>query len=217
MAARTASVPTRRSEPRERLLAKAIELFYAEGIHRVGIDRIIAEARVTKATFYRHFPSKQDLVLAYLETAHLAVVEQIDQVLATSGSPAEALRGVADTVAGEIASPRFRGCAFINAAAEFPETDNPVHVAVVRHRDWYEGVLRDLFVDVGATPADGAARHVVMLRDGAMVAGYLSDRAVAGQTLRRGIEGILEVTARELSDKAAAAEPPADRKVRPRD
>jgi AcrR family transcriptional regulator len=207
MATRAASVPARRSEPRERLLAKASELFYADGIHRVGIERIIAEARVTKATFYRHFPSKQDLVLAYLETAHLSVVEQIDRVLSTSSSSADSLRRIADAVAGEILRPGFRGCAFINAAAEFPETDNPVHVAVIRHRAWYERVLRDLFVEVGADPAEGAARHVVMLRDGAMVAGYLSDRATAGQTLRRGIEGILEVTARQLSDKARAAEP----------
>jgi AcrR family transcriptional regulator len=207
MATRATPAPARRSEPRERLLAKASEIFYADGIHRVGIERIIAEARITKATFYRHFPSKQDLVLAYLETAHLAVVEQIDQVLATSGSPAESLRRIGEAVAGEISSPGFRGCAFINAAAEFSETDSPVHVAVIRHRTWFERVLRDLFVEVGAAPADGAARHVVMLRDGAMVAGYLSDRTIAGLTLRRGIEGILEVTASQLRDRSTAAEP----------
>jgi AcrR family transcriptional regulator len=197
----------RRSEPRERLLSTAIELFYAEGIHRVGIERIIAEARVTKATFYRHFPSKQELVLTYLESIHLAVADQLTDVCETSASPADALRGFGEGVVAEIANPRFRGCAFINAAAEFPDTDNPVHQAVVRHRAWLEDTLRDLFVGTGSYAPDGAARHVVMLRDGAMVAGYLADRSTAGDTLRRGIEGILEVTADRLRD-GWRADPP---------
>ena len=74
----------KRSEPRERLLATASDLFYAEGINSVGVNRIVSAGNVTLATFYRHFPSKQDLVVAYLHRIHETLVARADTLTRSS-------------------------------------------------------------------------------------------------------------------------------------
>src|SRR3954454_9581726 len=108
------------SEARSRLLATATRIFYAEGLHSVGIDRIVAEAKVTRATLYRHFPSKEDLVVAYLTAADDQVRAQVEQARAGGKSPADTVRAVGETITDGIRSQGFRGCAFLNAAAEYP-------------------------------------------------------------------------------------------------
>ncbi|TDD45729.1 TetR/AcrR family transcriptional regulator, partial [Kribbella antibiotica] len=109
------------SEARTRLLGTATQIFYTEGIHSVGIDRIVAEAKVTRATLYRHFAGKEDLVVAYLQAAHRADRAGIDAALASTAVPADQIRAVARAITAGITSDAFRGCAFLNAAAEYPD------------------------------------------------------------------------------------------------
>jgi AcrR family transcriptional regulator len=180
--------PAKPSEPRERLLARASALFYAEGVNAVGVDRIVSDAGVTRATFYRHFPSKTVLVLAYLQRTHDVIAERTAQ-LAPGAEPEAFLRALADDVAAQIARPGFRGCAFINAGLEFE--DGPIHAAVVAHRTWFHGVVRDALAAGGHRQPEAAANHFVMLRDGAMVGGALTDPAAAGATFTRGVAGLL--------------------------
>ncbi|KAA9156045.1 TetR/AcrR family transcriptional regulator [Amycolatopsis acidicola] len=179
------------SEARSRLLATATRLFYAEGLHSVGVDRIVAEAKVTRATLYRHFAGKEDLVVAYLESVHEMERGAMGAVL-SDGRPADdTLRAIAGSIAESIRSAHFRGCAFLNAAAEYPHSDDPVHRAVIAHRDWFLRVITGLFAQLGGMPAEQASRHFVMLRDGAMASGCLSDPAEVGETFLRGVEGLL--------------------------
>jgi AcrR family transcriptional regulator len=180
--------PAKPSEPRDRLLARASALFYSEGINTVGVDRIVSDANVTRATFYRHFPSKTDLVLAYLQRAHDSIAEHTDQ-LVPNGDPEAFLRALGEDIAGQVERPGFRGCAFINAALEFEA--GPIHRAVAAHRVWFHGVVRDAFAAAGRPRPDDAADHFVMLRDGAMVGGTLGDAATARATFVRGVEGLL--------------------------
>ncbi len=181
----------RRSEARERLLTTAGTIFYAAGIHSVGVERIVAEAKVTRATFYRHFPSKEDLVTAYLVGVDQGIRDQMKQAVA-SGAPAAAiLKTIGRRIAAEIKTPGFRGCAFLNAAAEYPDPGHQVHQAVLTHRDWFQNTITGLFAQTTVTPPETAGRHYVMLRDGAMSAGWLGDAPLAGQTLIRGIEALL--------------------------
>lgn len=180
---------TRTSAARDRILATAARVFYAEGIHGVGIDRVITEAPVTRATFYRHFAGKEALVVAYLQLSDQAIRSQIDRVAAVA--PADVLRGIAAGIGESLCGPGFRGCAFINAAAEYPDPQDPVHRAVLEHRSWFRTTVRDTLAAAGHPLSDQAADHFVMLRDGAMVAGYLSDPEAARRTLARGTEGIL--------------------------
>jgi AcrR family transcriptional regulator len=188
----------RPSEARQRLLTTASRIFYAEGIHSVGVDRIIAEARVTRATFYRHFPGKEDLVLAYLQGADQAIRDQTESAVA-GRPPGDALRAVAASIAEGIRSTGFRGCAFLNAAAEYPGTDHAVHQAVLAHRQWFMDTINTLV-------AEPAARHFVMLRDGAMAAGCLFDPVLICETFLRGVDGLVQTqTTRPSSSISAAA------------
>ncbi|RQX14962.1 TetR family transcriptional regulator [Micromonospora ureilytica] len=194
----------RPSEARLRLLNTATRLFYSEGIHSVGIDRIIAEAKVTRATFYRHFPSKDDLILAYLREVHKMERSTVDAAIATDDSaPADPLLAIAGSIAQNIQSPGFRGCAFLNAAAEYPATEHPVRQEIIAHRQWFLDTLSTLMGRVHQEMADPAARHFVMLRDGAMAAGCLFDPALVSETFLRGVEGLLLINAERQSTESA--------------
>jgi AcrR family transcriptional regulator len=183
------------SEARSRLLSTASRLFYTEGLHSVGVDRIISAASVTRATFYRHFPSKEDLLVAYLSLADQAIRAQVDTARAEGPDAAEAVRAVARSIADGIRSDGFRGCAFLNAAAEYPDPAHPVHQAVLAHRQWFLDTVTDLLAQTGETAPEPAARHFVMLRDGAMAAGCLTDPAPICETFLRGVDGILRYRA----------------------
>ncbi|MGI5520374.1 TetR/AcrR family transcriptional regulator [Micromonospora sp. CA-259024] len=194
---------TRPSEARLRLLTTATRIFYAEGIHSVGVDRIIAEAKVTRATFYRHFPSKEDLILAYLREVHQMERGAVDAAIAANPSPVDPLLAIAGSIAQSIQSPGFRGCAFLNAAAEYPDADHPVRQEIIAHRQWFLDTLTMLMAQVHEETADPAARHFVMLRDGAMAAGCLFDPALVSDTFLHGIEGLLRINAERQSTDSA--------------
>lgn len=183
-------MPAKRSEPRERLLATATELFYAEGINSVGVNKIVSTGRVTLATFYRHFPSKQDLVVAYLQRIHDAIAARAEEH--AERLEGEALvRALGDDVSLEIGREGFRGCAFIKAASEVEDPASPVRVAVADHRRWFYELVRRGFAEAGHAQPGPAARHFVMLRDGAMTAGFLESATTARRTFHRGVEGLL--------------------------
>ena len=109
---------TERRSARDRLLAAANELFYEEGVHTVGIDRVIERAGVAKASLYSAFGSKDELIRAYLIARHTARQERMTRMLARYDSPRERLLGVFDVLGESFAEPGYRGCAFINASAE---------------------------------------------------------------------------------------------------
>jgi AcrR family transcriptional regulator len=172
---------------RERLLAAATALFYAEGIHSVGVDRVLAVAGVTRATLYKQFSGKEDLVLAYLEGEDAALRGLFDSVAAAGGAPAELLDLVIVGIQRDIADRHTRGCPFINAAAEYPE-EGPVRRLVAEHREWFRGTLRELAAAAGLSDPEAVAGALVLLRDAALVGGYLDgqDRVapVFGDTAR---------------------------------
>ncbi|WP_326557358.1 TetR/AcrR family transcriptional regulator [Micromonospora sp. NBC_01796] len=183
----------RPSEARLRLLTTASRIFYAEGIHSVGVDRVIAEAKVTRATFYRHFPGKEDLVLAYLQAADHGIRSQVETAIDAGTSASDTVRAVAASIAAGIQSPGFRGCAFLNAVAEYPDPAHPVHQAVLGHRRWFLETISTLMASIEETEAERAAQHFVMLRDGAMAAGCLFDPVLICETFLRGVDGLVQI------------------------
>ncbi|MFC8854750.1 TetR/AcrR family transcriptional regulator [Streptomyces sp. NPDC057144] len=188
------------SEARDRLLGTATRIFYAEGIHSVGIDRITAEAQVTRATLYRHFSGKEDLILAYLDQADRGIRGQVTAARDSADSAAGRVRAVARSIVVGIRSPGFRGCAFLNAVAEYPDPAHPVHRAVLAHRQWFLDTVTELLAQVGGVDGEAAGRHFVMLRDGAMAAGCLFDPELVSGTFLHGVEGVL----RDASEKSSA-------------
>jgi AcrR family transcriptional regulator len=184
------TVPQRPSEARERLLRTASGLFYAKGIHAVGVDEIISRAQVTRATFYRHFPSKDDLIVQYIRSADQGIRGAVAARTDSPTSPDSGVRALADFVASQIKTPGFRGCAFLNAAAEYPDVENPIHLAILAHRSWFhETVLREFGRVTDRAPL--AAAHFVMLRDGAFVEGCLADPGTVTMTFLHGVDGML--------------------------
>lgn len=175
--------PGRVSEPRERLLRTATRLFYEEGIHGVGVDRVIAEAGVTRATMYRHFAGKEGLVVAYLEHEDAALRQLFaaaaEHAATTGASPADLLALVIEGVADDATRLHTRGCPFINASAEFPDSAGAVRQVVRRHRDWFRETLRDLATAAGGSDPAGTAAALVLLRDAMLVGNYLDGKDVA--------------------------------------
>jgi AcrR family transcriptional regulator len=159
---------------RERILDAAVEHYYADGIRAVSADKLIAAAQVSKVTFYRHFPTKDDLVAAYLQTRsdeeQAAVVAKREEL---AGDPAAVLRWYADAVGQASCAPGFRGCPFINAAAELTDDTHPGRRIIDAHRVWLTSQVAELLDELAAGDAAAKAEQLMMLRDGAMVSGYL--------------------------------------------
>lgn len=175
-----------------RILEAGTRLFYASGIRAVSADRIIADAGITKVTFYRHFPTKDDLVVAYLQVVAAAERAAVDAVrTAHPGDPGAALRELADVIGRGTCEPGFRGCAFINAAAEYADPEHPVRQVVAAHRAWFLDAVRALLAELGVDGPDEVAEELLMLRDGAMVAGYLGDPESAARALARAAAAVV--------------------------
>jgi AcrR family transcriptional regulator len=183
--------PAKPSAPRERLLQTAARIFYAEGINTVGVQRIVEEAGVTLATFYRHFPSKQDLILAYLQRVHDDFDTRAAAAQAAAKDPGDVLKLIGNNITAQLFEPGFRGCAFINAASEFEDPDGPIMRAVLTHRAWFHDLVRDTFASAGHPQPDLAASRYVMLRDGATTAGYLGDPSQARDAFDHSVAELL--------------------------
>lgn len=170
--------------PRERLLETARRLFYAEGIHTVPVDRLVTEANVTRATFYRHFPAKEDLVEAYLRATdadlRTAVANALDR-----GTPQAAAAALLELIGQVTCSAGFRGCHFINASAEYPDAADPVRVAVADHRAWFQETVTALAERAGHPDPDYAGRVLVLLHDGALSAAELDEPEQVRKTVIR--------------------------------
>ena len=158
---------------RGRLLATATRLFYAEGVHAVGIDRIIAEAGVAKATFYHHFSSKDELVRAYIveqDRLGRAAVADLPEA-----APHEMLFAILGRLAQAALQPGYRGCPFLNAAAEYPDPASPVRKAIDDHRRWNRELLRALLGAAGQPDPASTADILMLIADGVLVSGELDD------------------------------------------
>jgi AcrR family transcriptional regulator len=163
----------KRPSARERLLAAADELFYEEGVHSVGIDRIIERAGVAKASLYNTFGSKDQLIRAYLEARHARWSERVEGELAAHyDNPRDRLLGVFDVLGELFAAPDFNGCAFMNASAE-AKPGGVIEVAVEDFRTWVRQLFRTEAVAAGARDPDALAAQLVLLYDGASAAAQL--------------------------------------------
>jgi len=188
----TPSAPTRhveRRSARERLLAAADELFYEEGIHTVGIDRIIERAGVAKASLYDTFGSKDELIRAYLEQRSQARKLRISNRMAQFEAPRDKLLSFFDLMADYFANPKFRGCAFVRASAE-GRADSPVKGVCDDSRSWIRELFAGLARDAGAADAETLAIQLAMLYDGATVAAQM-DRNPDVARLARGAATLL--------------------------
>ncbi len=168
---------------RERLLAAANELFYNEGVHTVGIDRIIEQAGVAKASLYNTFGSKDELVRAYLETRHASVAERITRAVERYDTPRERLLAVFEGQGELFASGNYRGCAFARASAESHPGDL-VEQATEAYRRWVRTLLTELAEQAGVPVPQELARQLHLLFDGGGLSARLDHDPAAASAAR---------------------------------
>lgn len=169
---------------RDKILATAFRLFYAQGLRAAGVDTIIAESGVAKATFYKYFPAKDDLILAYLEKVDGIWTGQLHTAAEAAGpDPAAQLVGLFDALTSACRRDGYRGCAFINAAAE-SASGTRVHARTVAHKENIRAWLRDLAAEAGARNPDHLARSLTLLLDGGLASGVLDADPAAAAAAR---------------------------------
>jgi AcrR family transcriptional regulator len=191
----TAVTTTPSSGARERILETAFRLFYARGLRAVGVDTIIAESGVAKATFYKHFPAKDDLIVAYLDKVDGVWTGQLHAAADAAGpDPADQLVGLFDALRTACRRDGYRGCAFINAAAEATPGTEP-HDRTIAHKQRVLEWLRELAERAGAEQPQRLARSLSLLLDGALASGALDAdpeaveiaRATAAEQVRQAV------------------------------
>ncbi len=181
MNTKTGSTP--RLSARERLLAAATELFYADGINTVGIDRVIEHAGVAKASLYDCFGSKEELVRSYLEARRVARQVRIDERLAQFDRPEDKILSIFDLL-GELASrPDYRGCAFVRASAGANSSDK-VKSVCNESRAFILTRFTDLCRAAGSSDPELLGKQLVLLYDGAAISAYMDGNQNAVATAR---------------------------------
>lgn len=168
------TAPERARPPRERILRAAARLFSRSGVQAVGVDAVVAEAGVAKASLYKHFPTKADLVAAVLDSGDPRAIERYRGMLDSAGTdPRERVLALFDGLDALVSGPGFRGCAYVNAGLALADLDHPAHAVVRRHK----GSLRDLLLAEATTAgvADPAAvaDGLLLLVDGVLATGAL--------------------------------------------
>ena len=180
---------------RERLLAAADKLFYAEGIHVVGIDRVIEEAGVAKASLYACFGSKEGLIVAYIQGRLQRRQERTNRALAQLSNPRDRLLAMFDVLDTFIHEPGFNGCAFMNATAESPP-ESAVAEATRASRTWSRSLFTDLARDVGVPDPQALARQLTILYDGALVSSQMDHDLDAAQRAKTAAAALVDTACR---------------------
>jgi len=165
---------------RRHILDVADQLFNDHGCRCVGVDEIVRVADLGKMTLYRHFPTKDDLVVGVLESRSVRAQERLTAAAASARSPRGRLRAVVTAVAAELGDPSFRGCPFQNAMAEFRD-DHPVQDVVRRHQQALLAMLGRLAAEGECRNAGRLAEDLLFLINGA----YATARVLDATTARR--------------------------------
>ncbi|MHC4421417.1 MAG: TetR/AcrR family transcriptional regulator [Planctomycetota bacterium] len=172
---------------RQRLIDTAHDLFYEEGFHTVGLDRILAEVGVTKTTFYNHFGSKDDLMLEVLNHHDRWWRDTFARKLREQGgdTPRGQLEAVFDVVKDLINGDDYNGCIFINVAVEFPLPHDPAHQAAAQHKQAMESIIRELAGYAGAGDPAAFAQELSLLMEGAYVTQQVTHNTQTADIARR--------------------------------
>ena len=182
-------MPSRR---RDHLVDTALELFYRDGFHATGIDKILAEAGVAKMTLYNHFKSKDELILAALRRRDENFRNWFMRAVERRGTtPRERLLALFDVLDEWFRGPGFSGCMFINASAEFSRCEHPIHAASAEHKRLILDYVRKLTEAAGAGKPDELAQGLMLLIEGAIVLAHVMGERNAAVVARQPAECLI--------------------------
>lgn len=165
------STPTR-----QRLIEAAVRRFYRDGFRSVGIDQVIADVGISKTAFYKHFESKDGLMLAALELQNAWLQAKFHTMIRERGGPTAIgqLHAVMDVVDDLIASDDFQGCIFVNAAIEFPLPHEPAHVAAAENKRAIEDILHALAAEAAADDPRTLAQELCLVIEGTYITRHVT-------------------------------------------
>lgn len=167
--------PRRAPSPaRARILDTAARLFYERGLQAVGVDTIVAESGVAKMTLYRHFRSKDDLIVAYLERADEAFWRWLGAAVEDTTDPRARITRAFAALEEQVLRPSCQGCPFQGTAAEIPTPDHPAHRVAMAHKDRVRAWFEKLAMEAGLHDAGKLADQLLLLMDGSWAAARMS-------------------------------------------
>ncbi|MEW4491117.1 TetR/AcrR family transcriptional regulator [Thalassoglobus sp. JC818] len=179
---------------REKLIQAGHEVFYREGFLSVGLDRLLNEVGCSKQTFYNHFESKDDLIVAVIDEHHRWWSSEIrDRIERVAGSdPRGQILAMFDVMYDIIHDPDYRGCIYINAAVEFPQPHHPAHQSARKAKADGVALLQDLAERAGATDALVVAQEIDMIIEGALITQQVAPDCDVCTIARRVAETVLD-------------------------
>jgi AcrR family transcriptional regulator len=176
--------------PKDKLFQTAAQLFYQNGYRAIGVDTIAAESGIGKMTLYRHYPSKDDLIVAYLKDSNEVFWYNFEQITKDVPTPREKLLAFFESLEHYVNTPACYGCPFLNVATEYPESDYPGHQVAIEHKQAVRARFHQLAKEAGATNPEVLADQLFLLMDGAYMASRMfgaknpaAHLAAAAQTL----------------------------------
>ena len=181
------------SDTRARLVETAVRLFKRDGFRCVGVEQIFSEVGISRTAFYKHFPSKEDLMLEVLEVQNRWLQDAFRRMLREQGGPSGAgqLGALFDVIGQIIESPEFHGCVFVNAAIEFPLPHEPAHLAAARNRAAVEEIVHEMCERAGAADPQAMAEELCMVMEGVYVTRQVTNRPDTMQIARRLAERVM--------------------------
>jgi AcrR family transcriptional regulator len=181
------------TDTKERLIEAALRRFKRDSFRDVGVDQIFGDVGISRTAFYKHFASKEDLMVAALELQARLMQEAFRQIVRERGgrSALGQIRALFDAVESFVASDDFHGCVFIHASMEFPLPHDPAHQAAARNRDAIVDMIHDLAERAGATDPEGMAEEICLLMEGVYVSRQITGRRDVVDLARRLAEDVI--------------------------
>lgn len=156
--------------PKDKVFQAAARMFYQHGYRAIGVDTLAAESGIGKMTLYRHYPSKDDLIVAYLKDSDELFWNNFEQIIEDASTAREKLLAFFQALQDYVTTPACYGCPFLNVATEYPETDYPGHQVALEHKQSVRVRFRQLAKEAGAKKPDVLADQLFLLMDGAYMA-----------------------------------------------
>src|SRR5688572_21026799 len=182
---------------RHRLIDAAVRRFYRDGFRSVGIDQVLTDVGISKTAFYKHFESKEDLMLAALEHQNRRMQDTFREMIRQRGgdSPLGQLHALLDVVEHIVESDDYQGCIFVNVSMEFPLPHEPAHVAAARSKSGIEEIVCAVAAEAGAADPLALAQELCLIMEGAYVTRHVSANrqtiAIARRLAERAIDAHL--------------------------
>lgn len=184
--------PTKRDE----LVQKALEAFYQNGFHATGMDTLVKQTGISKTSMYKHFRTKEDLILAVLrlrdEKFRNWLYRRMEELADT---PREQLIAMFDALAEWFNEPGYKGCMFIKASSEYQDASHPIHQQSADHKRLLERYISELAKKAGVSNPDRVARQLLLLKEGAIVTGHLGHTNNPAQDAKTAAINLLEAAA----------------------